>query len=241
MNNNVVKVGVFVLLLIVSNLAKGQILISLLFGDALNTPKIEFGLAGGLNRSYFKDVNSSTGLNNFNLGFYFHINMKNQSFLSTGVQVKSTVGASGMPTYLLGDPDFDNLYQNGELITKVNYFYLPIMFHQRFNNRWYIEGGVQVGFRNGVKDVFEVESLGGDLSYTTNTKSDYNLLDVGGVGGLGYKFKKELKSLSAGVSYYYGLVDITKDQSITIKNSSLLFFVRVPIGLDKKGSESKTE
>jgi hypothetical protein len=130
------------------NPAKGQVIISLLFGEKLNSPKIEFGLTGGLNRSYFNGMSNSEGLNNFNLGFYFHILLKNQSYLSTGVLVKSNVGASGMPTYSFGNPDFDNLYQDGELTTKVDYFYVPIMFHQRFNNRWYLEGGLQPGLRN---------------------------------------------------------------------------------------------
>ncbi len=52
-------------------LANGQIVISLLFGDALNTPEIEFGLIGGINRSNFLDVEEAEGLNNFNIGFYF--------------------------------------------------------------------------------------------------------------------------------------------------------------------------
>jgi len=50
--------------------------ISLLFGDALNTPEIEFGLVGGINRSTFLDMETAEGVNNLNLGFYFHINLK---------------------------------------------------------------------------------------------------------------------------------------------------------------------
>ncbi|MCK5104964.1 MAG: PorT family protein, partial [Cyclobacteriaceae bacterium] len=58
-----------------STTSKAQILISLLLGDALNTEKIEFGINTGLNRSYILDIEESSGLNNFNIGFYFHINM----------------------------------------------------------------------------------------------------------------------------------------------------------------------
>jgi len=45
--------------------------------------------------------------------------MKNNSYLSTGVGVKSTMGATGMPTYLLGDADFDYLYQEGTMTKKI--------------------------------------------------------------------------------------------------------------------------
>jgi len=69
-----------------------QVLISLVLGEALNSVKIEFGLVGGMNRSYINTISASEGegMNNFNLGFYFHILMKNNSYLSTGVGVKST-------------------------------------------------------------------------------------------------------------------------------------------------------
>ena len=90
--------------------AQSQILISLLFGEALNTDEIEFGLVGGFNRSYLLDIEESQGLTNFNLGFYFHINMFKNSYLSTGVLVKSNMGAQGMLVYSIGDPPFDDVY-----------------------------------------------------------------------------------------------------------------------------------
>jgi hypothetical protein len=95
----ITRLCIIILLICLSTTSKAQILISLFFGDALNTEEIEFGLVGGLNRSYWLNVDESTGLNNFNIGFYFHINMFETSYLSTGVLVKSNVGASGMPTY----------------------------------------------------------------------------------------------------------------------------------------------
>ena len=179
----------------ISTTSKAQVLISLLFGDALNTDKIEFGLIGGMNRSYMLNYNESTGLNNFNIGFYFHINMFETSFLSTGVLVKSNVGAQGMATYPIGDVDFDSVFAGGELTTKLNYFYVPIMWHQRFNNRWYLEGGVQLGLRSKAYDYFTVEdTYGGDVGYETDVRDDYTHFDGGLVGGVGYNQKKKLKS-----------------------------------------------
>ena len=242
MKNNFKYIVLTVFLLIFSTTAQSQVLISILFGKALNTPKIEFGLVGGLNRSYFQNnYNGSTGLNNFNLGFYFHILMKNQSYLSTGVLVKSNVGATGMPTYSVGDPDFDEVFKDGGLTTKISYFYVPIMFQQRFNdNRWYLEAGTQVGLRNKVKDIFDVEANGGDVTYTRSVKSDYNTFDLGLIGGAGYKFKKQIKGMSAGVLYYYGLIDVKRAEDISIKNSSIYFFLKIPIGM-KKQTTTKNE
>jgi hypothetical protein len=211
----------------------GQVLISILLGDALNTDKIEFGLVGGLNRSYINTISDSKGLNNFDLGFYFHILLKKSSYLSTGVLVKSNVGASGMPVYSLDDPDFDAVYQGGTLTKKIPSFYVPILFHQRFNNRWYIEAGPQLGLIHKPVDIFDVSKLGGDLKFTLDVKDQYKHIDAGLLGGIGYKFKKEIKSMAIGINYYYGLMDVSTDPDLKIKNSAIYFYMKIPIGVGK--------
>ena len=210
-----------------------QVLISILLGDALNTDKIEFGLVGGLNRSYINTISDSKGLNNFDLGFYFHILMKNSSYFSTGVLVKSNAGATGMPTYSMGDPNFDAIYQDGTLTKKISCFYVPILFHQRFNNRWYIEAGPQLGLIHKPVDIFEASKLGGDLKFTLDVKDSYNHIDAGLLGGAGYKFHKAVKSMAVGINYYYGLVDVSADPDLKIKNSAIYLYVKIPIGVGK--------
>lgn len=230
------RVALVTLLLGCSFSAKSQVLISLLFGDALNSEKVEFGLIGGFNRSYIHDIPESNGLNNFNLGFYFHIHLKGNSYLSTGVWVKSSVGASGMPVYSIGVPGIDSLYADGELKRKINYFYVPIMFHQRFDNRWYLEGGIQLGLRNKANNTFTLEAYDGDLSYTSDARDEYRRIDAGLVAGMGYKFNKEPKSMSVGMNYYYGLVNASLTSQI-VKNSSIYIYLKIPIGT---GAKDKT-
>ena len=228
---NMIKISFLTLFLILSFTSKAQVLISILLGDKLNTPKIEFGMVGGLNRSYLNDISSSEGMNHFNLGFYFHFMVKNNSFISTGVLVKSNVGATGMPVYSIGNADFDTIYKDGTLTKKISCFYVPILYHHRFNNRWYLEAGPQAGLRTKANDIFETTTLDGDLTYTKDVKDEYARLDFGFTGGAGYKFKKELKSMAVGVSYYYGLVNISLNPDVTMKNSSLNFYMKIPIGL----------
>lgn len=218
-----------------SAVSQAQILISLLFGDALNTDKIEFGLTGGLNRSWIHDMEESEGMNNFNLGFYFHINMFEQSYLSTGVLVKSNVGARGMSTYPIGDPDFDKVYEEAELLKKISYFYVPVMWHQRVNNRFFLEGGLQLGLRGKAYDIFHLEeAYQGELGYKRDVGDEIKRLDAGLLAGIGYKFKKEIKSMAVGVKYYYGLIDVSKEEELAIKNSSLYVFMKIPIGAGSK-------
>ena len=223
-----------------STTSKAQILISLLLGDALNTDKIEFGLVTGLNRSYILDIEESSGLNNFNIGFYFHINMFKTSYLSTGVLVKTNVGAKGMSTYPIGDPEFDDVYAEGELTKEINYFYVPILWHQRINNRFFLEGGLQIGLRSKAYDYFDLEdTYGGDLEYKRDVGDEYTRFDGGLVGGVGYKVRKQTKSTAVGINYYYGLLDVSKVPDMKIKNSSIYFYVRIPIGAKPKEEKAK--
>jgi hypothetical protein len=234
----ITRLSLIILLISFSTTSKAQILISLLLGDALNTEKIEFGINTGLNRSYILDIEESSGLNNFNIGFYFHINMFESSYLSTGVLVKTNVGARGMSTYPVGDPEFDDVYAEGELTKEINYIYLPILWHQRFYNRFYLEGGLQIGLRSKAYDHFNLEDTnGGDLAYERDVRDEYTRFDLGPVGGVGYKVRKKIKSTAVGINYYYGLLDVSKVPDMKIKNSSIYLYVRIPIGTAPKEVE----
>lgn len=231
---NLKKIILLSLVVLFSATANTQVLITLLLGDALNSEKIEFGLSGGLTHSYISTIENSEGMNTFDLGFYFHILMKNNSYLSTGVHVKSSMGADGMPVYSMDDPDFDAVYKDGNLTKKIPVFSVPILFHQRFNQRWYIEAGPQLGLIHKPIDIFEAEKLGGDLSFKLDVKDQYKHIDAGLLGGVGFKFNKQPKSMSAGVSYYYGLVDVSSNPEYKIKNSAIYLFMKIPIGVAPK-------
>jgi hypothetical protein len=230
---NALRISIFLLLILLPSVSNGQVLITILLGDALNTEKIEFGLVGGWNHSSIYSIEESKPLNSLDLGFYFHILVKNNSYFSTGVLVKSSVGGSGMPVYSMNDPDFDAVFEGGTLTKKIPSFYVPILFHQRFNNRWYLEAGPQLGLLHQEVDIFEVSKLGGDLKFTLDVKDQYKRIDAGILGGVGYKFKKQIKSMAVGINYYYGLVDVSADPAQKIKNSALYFYMKIPIGVGK--------
>ena len=234
-------VSILLLIMLLSLPVKSQVIISLLFGEALNSDKVEFGLTGGGNRSYIRTISDANGTNFFNLGFYFHINLEGNSYLSTGVLVKSSAGAEGMSTYPVGDENINAVFEQGELTKQINYFYVPIMWHQRFHNRWYLEGGIQLGLRNKSRDIFEVEYNGDEVTYTIDARDQYKYLDAGLIGGVGYKWKKQIKSISSGINYYYGLMNVSNVDGVTVKNSGFYLYVKIPIGAGgKKKADSGT-
>ena len=71
-------------------------------------------------------------------------------------------------TFFIGDNTRDAVNQGLADYTPVFLSQVPALFHQRFNNRWYIEAGPMVGLRSRVRDIFSVTVLDGDLEYTND-------------------------------------------------------------------------
>ena len=111
---------------------------------------------------------------------------------------------------------------------------MPILFHQRFNQRSYIEAGPLLALIHQPTDIFEVKDYGGELSYARKTRGEYQYIDFGFYGAVGYKFVKKTKSTSLGIGYYIGLVDVAKHEYPEIKNSSLYVYCKIPIGIGKE-------
>lgn len=215
--------------------ARGQVLISLLLGDKLNSGKIEFGLDGGINYSDLRGLNDGSKKGNFNLGFYFDFKLKNpQWMIHTGVLVKSSMGSHKLSVYSLDDPDLDNAFANGDVHRKINYFNVPIALKHKFGNNIYLEGGVMPALRAKAYDIFTTDVLSkNDLEYKLDVKDKYHRLDFGLVGGMGYRLLGG-NGMNLTFRYYYGLVDVVIDDTSPKQyNTSLYLAVGIPIGAAK--------
>jgi hypothetical protein len=230
------KVLLILVMLLGSRPASGQVLIALLFGDKLNTGKIEFGLDGGLNLASMGGVDQSGYLKAFNLGFYFDIKLANPSWMiHTGVLVVSTMGADGVPVYSLDDPELDAEFDGGSVTRKLSYFNVPIMIKYRSAHRFHAEGGIQLGLMYGAEDVFM--NTGGDLTYTTKIKDQYHPLDAGAVVGVGYRLLGA-NGITLSMRYYFGFIDVLIDDAVPAQyNRSIYFTAGIPIGASKSPKE----
>ena len=126
------KFAMIILILFASSqVAQSQILLSILFGDKLNSDKLEFGLNGGLNFSNIRGIPGSKVQNNWALGFYFDILLKEKSpwYIGTGVYVKSNVGGQNIAMDYEGNRDInDSVYnffeaEHGTVAKQFNTFY----------------------------------------------------------------------------------------------------------------------
>ena len=226
----------FAVLFFASASVQSQVLISLVFGDKLNSDKIEFGLDGGLNMANLSGIDPSSFANNFNLGFYFDLKLKNPSWMvHTGVIVKSTMGAKGLAVYSLDDEDLDNSFAGGSVERRLGYFNVPILMKYKFSNKFFAEAGPMLGLMSKSKDVFTKEiSDKEDLSYEKKIRDLYHPLDAGLMLGIGYRLMGG-NGMNLGVKYYYGLVDVEIDDTgADVRNRSLYFTVGIPIGKGPK-------
>ena len=215
------------------NKAESQVIISLLFGDKLNTGDIEFGLDGGWTLSDQTGLADSKMLSSFNLGFYFDFKLKNAWMLHTGVLVKSNSGADEIPVYSLNNPELDALYQDGHIKRTMSYFNVPVLMKYMFKNRFYLEAGPQFSLGYKATDEFITTIDDNELSYTKDVAKEFHPLDAGVVGGIGYRIQKGY-GMNLAIRYYYGFVDVLVDDSgEAVTNQSLYFNVGIPIGVGK--------
>lgn len=221
--------------------AHSQVLISIILGDKLNSPNLEFGLEGGYNWSNVSNFESGKPLSTFNLGFYFDFRIKKDFYIYTGVLVKSNLGndrltetdlnSIGADYYL----DSNNAAVTGDYSQRLNYFLVPVLAKYRHKSNIYVEAGPQFGlmYKSWVEFTSDID--GKDATIQEYNKEKINKIDVGALVGAGYKFKKG-PGWSVGVKYYYGFVDVYKD-IVNSKNSSLFVKVNIPIGAGKKKEE----
>ena len=221
--------------------ASSQVLISLLFGDKLNSPRIEFGLEGGVNFSNISNFGGADSRANFNLGFYFDYKLKNPSWLvSTGVIVKSTMGANGLAIYPLNDTNLDAAFAAGEIDRKIKYFNVPITIKYKINQNIYVKSGVQLGLLSKAYDEFKSDYRGENLTYKNNIRDQLHVIDAGIALGTGYRLLKG-NGMNLGVNYYYGLVSVNKgDTSPNQYNRSFYITAGIPIGKGK-AAHKRTE
>ena len=237
------KIGLILGFLVIGFTLKSQVLISIILGDKLNSPNLEFGLEGGYNWSSISELESGKPLSTFNLGFYFDIRVKKNFYINTGVLVKSNLGNGDLTdndVVNVGGTlqlDSNKARIDGVYNQRMNYFLVPVLAKYRHKSNVYVEAGPQFGLKYDSFVEFKSDLHGSDITIKEYNSEQINTIDVGGVVGAGYKFK-EGPGWSVGMKFYYGFVDVYKNISNT-KNQALFVKVNIPIGANKKEKSDK--
>ena len=235
-----IKKLTFLLVLIsVSHFGQSQVLISLIFGDKLNSDKIEFGLDGGVNYSVMSGFSSGHPLPAFNLGFYFDFLIKPQWYINTVVLVKSNVGLDFLKEVDVAYLDPTTVFSDsGTYSQKISYFHVPVAIKYRLKNNFYFRIGPQFALRykGDLRFIGKIDNK--SIEIKTDNRDLFHRLEVSAIAGIGYKLKKG-EGMNIGVKYMFGLTNILRDETRSSKNSSFYFYVGIPIG--KKKAERKRQ
>jgi len=226
------KTTLIVLFFLIGTTVHSQVLLSLIFGDKLNSDGLEFGLEGGVNWSEITAMEADKKLSEFNLGFYFDIRLKNQWHLDTGVLVKSSLGVDHLTDADLTYLEIEKEEEDGSYSQVMDYFIVPILIKYKLKNRMYFEAGPQVGWMRESYVEFNHDSDSKEIITKEFNTDKINRIDAGLTLGTGYKLMDNA-GMTLGIKYYIGMVDVYKNKSGTTNNS---FFLKlnVPIGANKK-------
>jgi len=214
---------------------KSQVIIALLFGDKLNSDKLEFGLTVGPNFSYISnsEANWKAGLG---LGLYFNVKLSDNWFFHPEAVPKSPFGGKNIPVYPLNDPNLNTSFQNGSITREISYISLPLLFRYRIKGLLFAEAGPQLSLRTNAKDIFKEGIAGGELEFIKDVEDDVTRFDFGAAVGLVLKLKRD-NGVGIGLRYYYGFVDVMKTIGGSQQNSGLFLYVSFAVG----GVKSKKE
>jgi Outer membrane protein beta-barrel domain len=221
-----------------------QVLISLLFGDELNSDKVKFGLDGGFNFSNLTGTGESKFIENLNLGLYFDIQLKAKShwYVHTGALLKSEMGARGIDVYSLDDPGLDSIFLGGDIERQLRYINFPALIRYKHGKHFFIEAGPMFGILTNATDVFyQSINKDDDLSFNNKVTDHFHWFDMGIEAGFGYQLMKGT-GVNFGIRYYQGLLAVLKDNSSDPSwNQSLYLFVSIPVGAGEKSKAKKAE
>lgn len=224
--------------------AHSQVLISLLFGDELNSDKVKFGLDGGVNFSSLTRIKEAKFMENFNLGLYFDIQLKKNTnwYLHTGALLKSAMGARGIDIYPLDESYIDSSFVGGSIERTLKYINLPALVRYKFASHYFVEFGPTVGILTKATDEFYNNvQKDEDLTLKHKVTDQYKWFDAGLQAGVGYHLLKGT-GVNFGIRYYQGLMNVCKDNSADPAwNQSIYLFVSIPIGAGEKAQAKKAE
>lgn len=203
---------------------KSNVLITLLtlFSVISFSQEVKFGLKGGLNIANQSNpalsglVQGKTSfLIGFNIGGYVEIELANKISIQPELSFSLQGGKLSYVDYIRTDPFYPEESVNVELVDKLSYINIPIMFKYNVADEITLELGPQLGIlvSSTTNASFNGSTISGNSS--ENSKAFYNSVDYGINLGAGYNMSEDI---TVGIRYYKGVSNIGKYSS-EIKNN----------------------
>ena len=229
------RFGILLGLFVLSSRGHGQVLIALLFGEKLNSGKLEFGLTGGLNLANISNIPDAKSRAGLNLGLFFNIKLNDNLYVHPEAIPKYPTGVSKVKPYSLNNPGLDSLLSSGDVTRKIKNITVPILVRYRLKGQLFAEAGPQIGLRTKAKDFFE----SGDLTYENDIEDHITRFDFGFALGLAQRLRKEPGAMALGIRYYFGVTDTDKFDEGSQKNNVWQINLSIPVGAAKQKQKAQ--
>lgn len=226
--------AVLILLLTFALSVKSQVLIALVFGDKLNSPKTEFGLNVGANLSTISNVSNAKYNSDFGIGMYFTWKFHDRWQLQPEFFFRFPTGSTKLPPYELEDTLLTRLTSNSTITRSSRSASFPIHIRYRVWKQFRITFAPQVSYIYSNIDSFRKELEGGDeILLNRENKSHLNRFDFGLSAGVSFKLKQG-KGVNLEARYYMGFSDTSSDDLPGMNaNRAICLYVGIPIGSEK--------
>lgn len=224
--------GVFILCLLGAPSAKSQVLISLIFGDKLNTESNYFGIHLNESVTGISNFQNTQSLATFNLGLYFSHRWNEKWMLNVEALPKYRKGAKNLTPYSLGSSELDESFSEAEVSRVINYMGLPVTIRYFIKSAWFLEAGPQLNMRLKAQDIFTVDFESDEATYKNDIRNQVSKWDFDVVMGTGL-FLGKTQDKAIGIRYHQGISDVLPDLDNKQSYGQWSLFLNLPIGRGK--------
>jgi hypothetical protein len=221
-----------IMLLMTISTTRSQVLISILFGEKLNSGKMVFGLMLGNGWNTLTGYATSSNTSNFNLGLFLNLKLKNRFSIQFDALAKYKMGADHLPVYSLNDHLLDSIFQQGQLQRTIKYLALIPTVQYRVWKNGHAELGPHISLRTKATDLFIANASEEELTLEKNIAASTTLFDVGIATGISWHFNKGT-GVKLSARYYAGFTDMYKEETGMQSSRSVQLNVYIPVGREK--------
>jgi hypothetical protein len=217
--------------LLFAHFAVGQAaLLVLIFGDKAASENFHFAIDAGLNLSTMPGVSGTSLATGAYFGLGTYIKLNDKWAFTPEFKPLSPRGANGFEKLFE-----DNTGAVGSSATRLqlNYIDVPLQFHRRISERFYVRAGPQISFLTGGELATTGELVGGpDFTVTENIQDQLEPIDIALPIDLGIVFAKPrgYKGVDIRLRYCHGFTEVFKANAtgLSSTNSTFQFFLSLP-------------
>src|SRR5438270_486913 len=170
------KIFILILLAGYVNAVHSQILIALIFGEKLNSGKLEFGLV--LSPAITNLTNTGGEYRTaLNLGMFFNINPDKKFFIHAELTPKSSIGAKNISPYSLGNDSIDKFFNEGSVERTIKTVGITLLGRYKISNKFFADAGFQPDLLYKERDIFKSTYNDNELQYTQKLEDQFTRLD----------------------------------------------------------------